>query len=110
MLEIREVVVFDTKLFEVGPSEAATCNNHSGDLLSPVVVIDAQYAGFLDELVMLQDPLYLLRVDVLPTADDHVIDTINDVEVPVLVHIGNVSGPEPHPSKNVLASAWSLSI
>ncbi len=51
--------------------------------------------GFQDRRMGVEDVLDLLRVDVLTTADDHVLDPVDEDEVAVGVEVADVAGVQP---------------
>src|SRR5690606_16031757 len=55
----------------------------------------ADHRGFLDRRVGVDDLLDLPRVDVEAAGDDHVLLPVDDVEVSILIHAGDVAGPQP---------------
>ena len=64
-------------------------------LLAVLLVGDADHLHVLDVGVGVEELLDLARVDVLPAADDHVLDPADDVAVAVLAHLGEVAGVHP---------------
>src|SRR6478735_1635544 len=64
-------------------------------LLAVLLVGDADHLHVLDVGVGVEELLDLAWVDVLPTADDHVLDPADDVAVAVLAHLGEVAGVHP---------------
>src|SRR5206468_10893380 len=55
----------------------------------------AHDANFLNRRVTEQHRFDLDRGDVLPAADDHVLDPVANLDVPVGVHDGAIPGVEP---------------
>jgi len=42
-----------------------------------------------------QDALYLSRVDIFTTRDNHILESITDVEISLLIQIAHITGVEP---------------
>src|SRR6266498_3159839 len=55
------------------------------DRLAVALVGDADHLHVLDRRMRVQELLDLARVDVLAAADDHVLDSADDVDVPLVV-------------------------
>lgn len=65
------------------------------DGLAPLLVGDADHAGFPHGGVFVQSGLDLGAVDVEATRDDHVLLAVDEEEIAVLPHPGQVSGVHP---------------
>ena len=63
--------------------------------LPPPLVRQPHDRGLLDRRVTQQRPFHLDGRDVLAAADDHVLDPVADLDVPVRMHHGRVAGVEP---------------
>jgi hypothetical protein len=63
---------------------------------SPEALVgQAEDGRFVDRGVLVDRGLDLGRVDVLAGAQDHVLDAVLDVEVPVVVDVAQVAGSQP---------------
>src|SRR5690606_3541290 len=69
--------------------------DHGGDLLAPVRVGDAEDDRLRDAGVAGDRGLDLARIDVLPAADDEVLEAAGDGDVAALVHDADVAGVQP---------------
>ena len=75
---------------------AAARTHDVGDRdLAPSVVGTADDRGFDDRLVLVEHALDLGAGDVLTAGHDHVLEPVDDVEVPVVVAHADVAGVEP---------------
>jgi len=63
--------------------------------LAGVGVGHTHYGDIGHRVVLRQDDLDLRRIDVEPRDDDEILDSIDDVQIPVLVHHCQVTGVEP---------------
>src|SRR5438105_15367147 len=94
-LEVRETVPRERD--ELGfRGTRARLQHHVGvGRLSPLLVRQADDRRLLYRGVAQQDPLDLQARDVLAAADDHVLDPITYLDVPIRVQYGRVAGVEP---------------
>src|SRR6202000_262600 len=93
--ELRHLVPgqpFPAELGQLFISGGALDPDHRGDLLAPVVVGDADHRRVDHRRVGDQDLLDLPRVDVLPAADDHLLEPADDPGVDAVAHGGQVAG------------------
>ena len=67
--------------------------NHEGfHGLPPVPVRDANGYGLGDLGVLGQDLIDVLGINIEPAGNDHVLFDVQDVEISVLIHAGDVAG------------------
>src|SRR5690606_9284864 len=70
-------------------------HHHCLDDLTPFVVGNADHGAFEHGGMCTDRFLHLDAVDVLATGDDHVLRTVDDVDVAFLVPDGDVARPHP---------------
>src|SRR6185436_4169334 len=94
-LEVRQSLA--TKRDDLIFSRFVTCfENHKGCYFLTIQRIWNPYRGGSSDCRMLvEDFVYLARVDVLSSADDHVALAIDDIEKTVRVSIADVAGMKP---------------
>src|SRR5690606_33969072 len=82
----------DLGLGEVGTGLAG---DDGGDLLAVMIVGDTDHSR-LDDVGMLVEHLFdLARLDVVPAADDQILETVHDAQVALVVELTEVAGAEP---------------
>ena len=69
--------------------------HHPVDCLAPPLVRHADHRHLGDGRVLGEHPFHHGRVDVLPTRDDHVFDSVSNVQVAVSVQPAGVPGVQP---------------
>ncbi len=70
--------------------------HHRGDgPAPPISICHTDHASIFHRRVPVQHSLDLSWVDVLSTGDDQIVPTIDNVEVPFIVHVTGVTGLKP---------------
>jgi hypothetical protein len=72
-----------------------TRRQHGRDLLSVVLVRDADHCRLDDVRMLVEDFLDLARIHVVPAPDQEILLAAGDAQVPVLVECAQVSGSQP---------------